>query len=331
VRPICAAALLQRTVLATAAAFLGNGGLHAQASTSPSAPPAFRTVTDETGRAIRIPQTIHRIVSLAPSATETLYALGLQDLLVGDTDYCDFPPEAQRKPKVGGVINPSIETIASMHPDLVLVTKVNRLETVNALQVLGVPSYGMDPHTVDAVLTSTQRLAQILGAPDAGSALIDDLQKRLSDLQHRLASVLARRVLFVVWPEPLMSIGQDTFIADAIRHGGGVSVVESSQSWPQVNLEEVVKLQPEFLIFTQSHWQGSATTQETLAQLPGWRSLDAVRNHRFITMSDAVNRPSPRIVSAIEELARQLHPEAFTEASSNAQQQSHFEECACAR
>ena len=323
--------LLKRSALAATALFLAISGLRAQASTGLSASPAFRAVTDETGRTIRIPLTVHRIVSLSPSATETLYALGLQDLLVGDTDYCDFPPEAQRKPKVGGVINPSIETIASLHPDLVLVTKVNRLETVNALEGLGVPSYGMDPHTVDAVLASTQRLAEILGIPDAGSALTNDLQKRLTDLQHRLASLSARRVLFVVWPEPLMSIGQDTFIADAIRHAGGVSVVNSSQSWPQVSLEEIVKQQPEFLIFTQSHWQGSVATQETLAQLPGWRSLEAVRNHRFITMSDAVNRPAPRIVSAIEDLAHQLHPEAFVEEPSNAQEQLHFEDSVCAR
>jgi iron complex transport system substrate-binding protein len=323
--------LLKRFALATGAAFIGVGGVHAQASTPPIAAPAFRGVTDETNRTIRVPQTIRRIVSLSPSLTETLYALGLQDRLVGDTDYCDFPPEAQQKTKVGGLINPSIETIASLRPDLVLVTKINRLETVEALERLGIPSYAADPHTVDAVLASTQRLAEILGAPDAGLALTKDLERRLTVLHEHLASLPPRRVLFVVWPEPLMSIGKETFIADAIEHAGGRSIVDSSQTWPQVNLEEVVKLQPEFLIFTPSHSQSSVNTPDALAQLPGWRILEAVRNRRFITMSDAVNRPAPRIVSAIEELARQLHPEAFTEKPPDAQERMPSEELICAR
>lgn len=329
-RRVCPAGWLKRSALAAAAVFLAIAGVHAQASTPPPASPPLREVTDETGRTIRIPQTIHRIVSLAPSLTETVYALGLQDRLVGDTDYCNFPPDAQHKPKVGNLTNPSIETIASLHPDVVLVTKINRLETVHALETLGIPSYAMDPHTVDAILTSTQRLSEILGVPDSGLALTENLEHRLADLHERLASLPPRRVLFVVWPEPLMSIGKDTFIADAIEHAGGVSVVDSSQSWPQVNLEEVVKLQPEFLIFTPSHSQ-SSVTQDALSQLPGWRLLDAVRGRRFITISDAVNRPAPGVVSAIEELARQLHPEAFTEKTSDPREQMHLEDLACAR
>lgn len=325
-RRVCPAIVLKRSALGAAAVFFAISALHAQAST----PPSFREITDETGRTIRLPQTIHRIVSLAPSLTETVYALDLQDRLVGDTDYCDFPPDARHKPKVGGGLNPSIETIASLHPDVVLVTKsFNRLETVNALQTLGIPSYATDPHTVDAILASSERLAQILGVPDTGSALIQDLKHRLADLQQRLASLPPRRVFFVVWTQPLQSIGKDTFIADAIEHAGGISVIDSSQSWPQVNLEELVKLQPEFLIFAESHSQISAT-KETLAELPGWRTLDAVRNRRFITVSDAINRPAPRIVSVIEDLAHQLHPEAFAGKSPDATEM-HTEDLRCAR
>jgi iron complex transport system substrate-binding protein len=341
VHRVCLAGLLKRSAYAAAAIFLAIGGLHAQASIPQAEPKALREVTDETGRAVRIPQAIHRIVSLAPSLTETLYALGVQDRLVGDSDYCDFPPDARNKPKVGGGLNPSIETIASLHPDLVLVTKsFNRLETVHALETLGIPSYATDPHTVDAILSSAQGLADLLGIPDSGAAVAGDLQHRLADLQQRLAAQPVRRVLFVVWTQPLLSIGKDTFIADAIQHAGGVSVVDSSQSWPQVNLEEVVRLQPEFLIFTESHSQTNAN-KDALAQLPGWRILDAVRNHRYITISDAVNRPAPRIVSAIEDLARQLHPEAFASVGAQhaapqlgnigAVKQEFLEERACAR
>jgi iron complex transport system substrate-binding protein len=281
---------------------------------SPPTPPAYRQVTDELGRTIRVPQSVQRIVSLAPNLTETIYALGLQDRLVGDTDYCDFPPEAQQKPKVGGAINPSLETIASLHPDLVLVTKnLNRLETVNALDSLGIPSYATDPHTVEAIITSTERLAELLGAPETGSALGRDMERRIAAVKDHVASAPHRRVLFVVWTEPLISIGKDTFIADALLHAGAVSVIDSSQNWPQINLEEVVRLQPEFLVFAEAHPDDAAHTTATFAALPGWRVLDAVKHHRFAVISDAVNRPAPRIASAIEDLARQLHPQAFVE------------------
>jgi iron complex transport system substrate-binding protein len=306
-----------RLVAAAALPLLFSAACSAsQATAAPPlpTPPPFRQVTDELGRTIRVPQSIHRIVSLAPNLTETIYALGLQDRLVGDTDYCDFPPEAQQKPKVGGAINPSLETIASLHPDLVLVTKnLNRLETVNALDSLGIPSYATDPHTVEAIITSTERLADLLGAPETGSALGRDMERRIAATQERVASLPARRVFFVVWTEPLISIGKDTFIADALLRAGAVSVIDSSQNWPQVNLEEVVHLQPEFLVFAESRPDEAAHTTDTLADLPGWRILDAVKHRRFAVISDAVNRPAPRIAAAIEDLARQLHPEAFAE------------------
>jgi len=284
----------------------------AAAGTSEAARPVYNEVVDELGRSVRIPQPVQRIVSLAPSLTETVYALGLQDRLVGDTDYCDYPPDAQKKTKVGGAINPSIEQIVSLRPDLVLVTKsLNRLETVHALSNLGISSYATDPHTVEQIVTSTVRLAEVLGAPDAGAALTADLEHRLADLRDRLNGVAPKRVLFIVWTEPLISVGQNTFIADALRHAGAASVVESSQDWPQMSLEEIVRLQPDFLVFASSHSDAPQNDFDFLADRPGWRGLDAVRNRRFAIISDAVNRPSPRIVSAIEDLARHLHPEVF--------------------
>ena len=280
--------------------------------------PAYRDVVDEVGRTVRLPQPVERIVSLAPSLTETVYALGLQDHLVGDTAYCDYPADAKKKPKVGGSINPSIELVASLRPDVVLVTEsANRFETVRALDDLKIASYATKPHTVQEIIASTLKLADALGAPAAGTALAEDLQQRLLDLQHRIGELPARRVLFVVWTEPLITAGKNTFIADALRKAGAVSVVDSTQDWPQVSLEEVVRQQPEFLVFAAMHEETTPTDLLTLTARPGWRSLEAVRNHKFVVISDAVNRPAPRIVSAIEELARQLHPEAFQEAPAN--------------
>jgi iron complex transport system substrate-binding protein len=284
----------------------------AEQSGAPAA--AFRELTDETGRTVRVPQAINRIVSLAPSLTETVYALGLQDRLVGDTDYCDYPPDAQKKTKVGGAINPSLEEIAHLKPDLVLVTKhLNTLDTVHSLDALGIASYATDPRTVDEIVASAKRLGEVLGAAEAGEALAADLQRRLEVLQQKIGALPPRRVLFVVWTDPLISIGKDTFIADALRRAGATSIVDSRQDWPQVNLEEVAKLQPEVLVFADSHSEAVPASLDVLATRPAWRILDAVRDRKYAVISDAVNRPAPRIVSAIEDLAAKLHPEAFPE------------------
>jgi len=304
-------------LLSLSALLLGAMPLRAQSSSpvaSSTTPPAMRDVLDEFGRTIRVPQIPARIVSLAPSLTETLYALGVQDRLVGDTDYCDYPPDAQKKHKVGGPINPNLEEIAALHPDLVLVTKeINRLDTVRALDTLGIPAYATDARNVDEILSTTQKLADLLGVPENGKLLTADLQARLASLHTRLEAIPPSRVLFIVWTEPLISVGKNTFIADALRKADAASIVESTQDWPQMSLEEVVRLRPEYLVFAESHSDTGSREFEALSNRPGWDILDAVRNHHFAVISDAVNRPAPRIVSAIEDLARQLHPAAFPE------------------
>jgi len=307
-------------VFAAIAALLSCATLSRAQSAPPVSPvsPAFREVTDEAGRTVRVPQPVRRIVSLAPSLTETVYALGLQDRLVGDTDYCDYPADAQNKTKVGGGINPSLEQIAALHPDIVLVTKsFNRLETVHALDGLGISTYATDPHTVEEIIASSKKLSGVLGVPEAGASVAGEMQRRLAELQQRIGALAAKRVLFVVWTQPLISVGKDTYIADALRHAGAVSIVESEQSWPQISLEEVARLQPDFLVFAASHSGSASPSVEVLATLPGWSIVEAVSNRRIAVIGEAVIRPAPRIVSGIEDLARQLHPDAFVEKPEN--------------
>jgi len=282
----------------------------------PAAPVA--EATDEIGRRVRVPQPVRRVVSLAPSLTETIYALGAQDKLVGDTDYCDYPPEAQTKPKVGGIINPNLEQVVALKPDLVLVVKsINRRETVEAFDRLGLAAYVTDPHTVEEVLASTARLGEVIGAREAGEALVIHLRARLAELKRRLDARPPRRVLFVVWHDPLISAGRGTFLSDALRWAGAESVIDTTQEWPHVNLEEVVRLQPDYLVFPSAQREEAERDFQALRDRPGWRSLDAVQQGHVVFVSDAINHPSPRLVDAIFELARQLHPDAFTERPQN--------------
>jgi iron complex transport system substrate-binding protein len=275
--------------------------------------PAVRMITDETGRRMAIPVNVERVVTLAPNLTETVYALGLQDKLAGDTTYCDIPPAAKDKPHVGGPQSPSLEAIVAMHPDLVLAsTSINRPQTADALLKLGIPVYTSAPHTVTGMLSSTAEIADLMGAKDQGTKLVTDLQKRLDTLHARLQERPMVHVLFAVWEDPLISIGQNTFIADALRWAGAESVITSDQNWPQVSMEEVVRLQPDYIVLTADHLKAENATRGTdLSTRPTWRDLQAVKLGRVVIASDEMDRPSPGLIGAIEQLAREFHPEVF--------------------
>ena len=296
-----------------------------QSATAPSPAPAdpvaqtaankraTKSVTDETGRHMAIPLNVQRVVSLAPNLTETIYALGLDAKLAGDTTYCDIPPAAKEKPHIGSAQEPSLEAIVALHPDLVLATtSINRAQTADALLKIGVPVYTSAPHTTAGMLSSTATIADLLGASEQGAKLVAELQQRLDALHAALQDRPLAHVLFVVWEDPLISIGQNTFIADALRWAGAESIIVANQNWPQVSMEEVVRLQPDYVVLTSDHL--AAETHEpvnNLRERPTWRGLRAVELGHVVMASDEFTRPSPGLVDAIEALAHELHPEAF--------------------
>jgi iron complex transport system substrate-binding protein len=277
---------------------------------------ATRNVTDETGRRVAIPLSVQRIVTLAPNLTETIYALGLEDKLAGDTSYCDTPPAAKLKPHVGSPQTPSLEAIVALHPDLVLATtSINRPETADALLRLGIAVYTSDPHTVRGMLDSIARMADLVGAGEQGAALVAQLQARLDAVHARIGELPLVHVLFVVWEDPLITIGQNTFIADALRWAGAESAIVAGQNWPQLSIEEVVRVQPEYIVLTPNHSESDAGSKsselENLRARPAWKSLKAVEAGHVVVASDEFDRPAPGLIGAIEQLARELHPEAF--------------------
>ncbi len=306
-------------VITLAAISLSSG--QPRAAAARASPSGTHEVVDETGRRVAIPVHARRIVSLAPNLTETLYALGAQDRLVGVTDYCDYPPEARTKPRVGGVRNPSLEAILAQKPDLVLATTaINRLETVQALERLRIPVYATDPRSVEGVLASIRHLGESIGAGSQGEALAAHLETQIVELRQHLAGSAPKRALFVVWEDPLISIGPHTFLADALRLAGAESVIQASQDWPNVSLEEVVRLRPDYLVFASADASSGEKQSEELQARPGWRDLAAVRQHHVAIVSDAIDSPAPRMLDAIEQLARELHPEAFVKPSKNRKQ-----------
>lgn len=270
-----------------------------------------RIVTDEVGRRVAIPAEVNRVVTLSADLAETMYALGLGDRLAGDSSDADVPAAAKQKPHVGGAQNPNLEAIVALHPDLVLAsTSINRRATVDALERLGIAVYASDPHTVRGMLESFAHVADAMGEPAQGAQLVARLQKRLAALQAQLAERPLVHVLFVVWAQPLITIGQNTFIADALRWAGAESVVVSSENWPNLSFEEVIRLQPDYIVVPVGTGGMSAELAD-LRSRADWRQVEAVELGHVAGVSDAALRPSPGLIDAIEQLARELHPEAF--------------------
>ncbi len=274
-----------------------------------------RTVVDDVGRKVRMPREVNRIVTLAPNITEIVYALGLGDKLAGDTSECDDPPAAESKPHVGEPENPSLEAIVSLHPDLVLAAdSINRVDTIDALERLGIAVYtaGGDTETVLGILDSIGKMADAIGAKTAGDQLVAQLRRRLDALDARLRDRPPVHVLFIVWLDPLTTIGQNTFIADALRWAGAESVVLSKQNWPKINLEEVLRLEPDYIVFAGGHGESARAELADLRSRPVWRDLDAVERGHVVDLNEDAIRPAPGLVDAIEQLAREVHREVFS-------------------
>ncbi len=280
------------------------------------APAAFaaNVLTDHLGRRVSIADHPKRIVSLAPSLTETLFALGAGDRVVGVTDYCDFPAEAATRTKIGGIINPSLERLAALRPDLVLITKEgNRRETLTAVEHLNIPIFAVETARLDDIARMFRDVARAIGDPAAGATLASALEQRVARVQHAVAGRTVKRVLMLVWLQPMVTVGRGNFLDDLLDRAGAQSIAEAeSQPWPKLSIEEVVRTDPEYIVVTRS--PGFAPTREEFLRMPGWKELTAVKQDRIISLPDAAQRPGPRIGDMLETLARALHPAAFTSA-----------------
>jgi iron complex transport system substrate-binding protein len=266
-------------------------------------------VTDMLGRRVRIPDHPARIVSLAPSITETVFVLGEEDRLIGVTDYCDYPPEATRKARIGGISNPNFEAILALRPDLVIATsESNYAEHVERLVSLGLPVYVVRPVDWETVLESIERIGDVLGRDVVGRAQVAAMRRDADAIGRAVAGSPRPRVLYVVWPNPLIAPGRDTLINDLIRRAGGDSVTgDEPLLYPRLSLETVVERRPDRIIVGR---HGQETVEELLR---GWErlgSVTAVREGRVYGVDgNLVHRPGPRMVEALRALARVIHPE----------------------
>jgi iron complex transport system substrate-binding protein len=264
---------------------------------------------DMIGRRVNVPAGPRRVVSLAPSLTEIAFALGAGEHLVGVTDFCDFPPEARQKPRIGGIYTPSFETILSLRPDLVLATtEGNREDHIRELGNLGLPVYVVHPVDFASVLESIGRVGRLLGHDAEARELVGRMQREADGITGALAGSGRPRVLYVLWGDPLIVPGRGTLITDMIRRAGGDSVTGTEPlAYPRLSVEEALARQPERVVLAQ---HGVSSVADRIREWRHLTLLPAVREGRVYGIDgDLMHRPGPRLIDGLRRLARLLHPE----------------------
>jgi iron complex transport system substrate-binding protein len=278
------------------------------ACTTPVQTPA-QYVVDDLGRLVAINGTPQRIISLAPSNTEILFALGLGDKVVGVTMYCDYPPEAQDKEKVGDYYGPDIEKIIALQPDLVLATDFHRFDLIPALEQQGFAVFAVAPQTLDDVLESIQKIGEITGKEAEASELVKGMKSKIEEIEEQTKAFEQKpRVFYMTWHDPMWTVGRNTWIDDLITIAGGVNIFSQYfESGAMVEIEWVIFLNPEIIIASEWSYDWALNATELA-------STSASQTGRIYTFDDDLaQRPGPRLVEGLDWFAYLIHPEIFEE------------------
>ncbi|HJQ13824.1 MAG TPA: ABC transporter substrate-binding protein [Anaerolineales bacterium] len=277
--------------------------------------PADLAFTDGLGREVTLDGFPQRIVSLAPSNTETLFAIGAGDQVVGRDELSDFPEEAKAVTDIGSTFDAlNTELIVSLNPDLVLAAEINTPEQVKQLEDLGLTVYYLkNPTTLEEMYGNLELVAQMTGHQEEAATLVESLKARVAAVDEKIAPLSSRFSVFyeldATDPSKPYTAGKGTFITQLIDRAGGYNIAGDLEGYPQLSLEQVVAADPAFIILGNARY---GITPESIAQRPGWENLSAVKNGQILPFNDdLVSRPGPRLVDALEELAKLLRPELF--------------------
>lgn len=272
-------------------------------------------IVDDLGRAVSLEEIPERIVSLAPSSTELLFALGLADKVVGVTEYCDYPPEAAEKPKVGGFSTVDLEKVVDADPDLIFATSMHAADTVPALEDLGLTVVALAPETIEDILENVLLVGELTDTKLVARKLVNDMRKRIAAVTEK-AEELAQSdmpwTLYVTWHDPIWTVGEGSITNELIELAGGINVARDIDRHGTIDLESAVARNPEVIIACEGHGSAEdaplnwAQTNEVLAV------VDARKKDRIYQVdADLATRPGPRIVEGLEWFAYFLHPELF--------------------
>ena len=257
-------------------------------------------------RTVIIEKEPQRIVSLAPSITETLFYIGAGDKVVGVTKYDDFPPQVVNITKIGGFSDPNVEIIASLKPDLIIGTSMH-IKYLDQLQQIA-PVIIVAPRNIDEIYEQIKLLGRITNREEYARSVVDEMKAKVDYITSMVKDKPKPKVFFISWWNPIYTPGRDTFQGDLIELAGGENVFSDLTGWAQVSIEQVLARNPEIIIL--SAHAGISPEQLCETELA---KTDAVKNGRVYVISDdnIISRPGPRIVLGLEELAKFIHPEVF--------------------
>jgi iron complex transport system substrate-binding protein len=270
------------------------------------------TIRDDLERSIQFAKAPTRVVSLAPSITEMLFALGLDREIIAVTQFCDYPPQALLKQKVG-YANPSIEAIVALDPDLIVAPQeFLRADLLGKVEQLQIPLVVLSANSVTDITTHLSKLGAIFGRAAQADVAMTHLQQRIDSIRRITAGRPGVRVLYVLNSHPLITVGPGSFIHELIGLAGGVNIAgHTATPYPRLNMEVVLREDPDVLVFPVGKVESVPLSEQYVWQQ--WPALSAVKHGQFRHVpSDLLNRPGPRIGDGLEALARAIHPEAFT-------------------
>lgn len=273
-----------------------------------------KTAEDQLGREIHVPDDPKRIIALAPSITEIIFALGQQDRLKGTTQFSNYPAEAAKLPKVGSYVRLDLERIVALNPDLCIAIKDgNPKGIIDRLQSLNIPVFAVNPRNLESMIQTIQKIGSILNASQKANTLVKDMRSRIQKVDALVSRIDRRpRVFIQIGISPIISAGTNTFIHELIVRAGGLNVAAGNRAYPHFSREQVLALAPDVLIITSMARSGAF--EKAKADWNRLSHMPAVREKRIYTVnSDVFDRPSPRLLDALEILTRLLHPKLFKE------------------
>ena len=263
-------------------------------------------LTDLDGKQVTLATLPTRVVSLSPTNTEIMFALGAGAQLVGVTSYCDYPEEAKDVAKIGDFEGANLELITAANPDLVLAGSYMQEDIITALADLGIPVLSTEATSMDQIFSSIRLVGKATGNDANAEKIVAEMEAELANLAEKVAGKTAKSVFYCVWQEPLTTAGKNTFIDEAITLAGGKNVV-TLDGWAEYSKEQLITDEPDMLISAKY----STDTGETLDSLKNnetFKKLACVQNDKVYMMKDdnIISRGGPRIVEAIEEIRQAL-------------------------
>jgi len=281
------------------------------------------TLVDDRGYVLNVTSYPNRIVSLSPSNTEILFAVGAGDKVVGVTDYCNYPYnfsawiEAGNLTSVGDYWTPNLEAIVEVEPDLILAAFAQE-DVVNTLRKMGYKVLVLDPDNIDDILKDVVLVGRATDRSIEAAILVNNLRHRIDTVLSKVSGTASTpEVYYEVWYDPLWSVGSESWEHELIEKAGGINIfVDQSLKYFETSSEAIIERDPDIMIFPLGHGTGPPFwgSFDQVKARPGWNAISAVQNDRLYTIdADVISRPGPRIVGALETLAEIIHPELFIE------------------